>query len=119
MGINADFGRKGEELAVRYLTEIGYTIVARNYRFRKAEIDILAQKGAVLAVVEVKARSSSFITHIEQTVSKKKIALLVEATNAYIAKNDLEVDVRFDIITIRKTKSKYTITHIKDAFYHF
>lgn len=64
MAQHNDLGVKGEELAVEYLINHGYNIVKRNYRYLKAEIDIIAQKGTVLVGVEVKTRTSDFLgTH--------------------------------------------------------
>ncbi|WP_276389291.1 YraN family protein [Eudoraea chungangensis] len=113
------FGSLGEDLAVDFLQSLDYEILERNYRYLKAEIDILARKDDLLVVVEVKARSSGHLKPIAETVSKKKIALLVMATDNYIVLKHLEVEVRFDIITIEKTQTTYKMEHIKDAFYYF
>ncbi|MEA1784497.1 YraN family protein [Arenibacter sp. GZD96] len=119
MGKHNEFGQEGEQRAVDFLIEKGYRIKHRNYRYQKAEIDIIAQKGEVLAIVEVKSRSSYFLEHIANTVNAKKIKLVVMAANHYVVQNDLDVDVRFDIITILKQGNRYTLTHVENAFYHF
>ncbi len=116
---NNEFGKKGEALAAAYLVSKGYKIVAKNYRFGKAEIDILARNGKLLIVVEVKSRSSKFIKNIAETVTAKKIKLLRTATNHFVLDKNLDVEVRFDIITILKTTHSYDIEHLEDAFYHF
>ena len=59
MAEHNELGKIGEELAVDFLTEKGYEILETNWTFQKAEVDIIAQKGNVLAIVEVKTRSSS------------------------------------------------------------
>ena len=97
-----ELGKLGEELAVEYLQKEGYTILETNWIFQKAEIDILAQKDNTLAVVEVKTRSSIDFGLPQDFVKPKKIQLLVKAVNAYVTENDLDVDVRFDIIAITK-----------------
>ncbi len=119
MGEHNDIGKKGEQLAVDFLLKNGYKIRCKNYRYLKAEVDIIAEKGTVLAIVEVKTRSSTFIENIADTVTPKKIKLLVLAANQYVIDNDLDVDVRFDIVTIHKKNNRYSIEHLENAFYHF
>ncbi len=119
MQTSSEFGKIGEQLAVNYLKTRGYEIVQRNYRYLKAEVDIIARKEDILAVVEVKSRSSEHLESVAQMVTEKKIKLLVMATDHYVLKNDLEVEVRFDIITILKRGSTYKIEHLENAFYHF
>ncbi|MGB3143782.1 MAG: YraN family protein [Maribacter sp.] len=119
MGKHNEFGKEGEQLAVDFLIKKGYFIRYRNYRYLKAEIDIIAQKGEVLAIVEVRSRSSDFIENIAETVNQKKINLLVMAADHYVVDNDLDVEVRFDVITILKNKSRFELEHIESAFYHF
>ncbi len=112
-------GKLGETMAVNYLKDTGYIIKARNFRYLKAEIDIIAQKENVLAIVEVKARNSSFYEDLSATVSNKKRSLLVLAANHYVMENNLDLEVRFDIITIVIDHGKHTIEHLDNAFYHF
>jgi len=119
MGKHNDLGKKGEQLAVDFLIKNGYKIRYKNYRYLKAEIDIIAQKDEVLAIIEVKTRSSTFIENIADTVTNKKIKLMVMAANNYVIENDLEVEVRFDIITLLNNKGGFDIEHLKNAFYHF
>lgn len=119
MGKHNEFGKEGEKLAVDFLLKNGYKIRYKNYRYLKAEIDIIAQKKDILAIVEVKSRSSEFIQPIAETVTNKKIKLLVMAANHYVNEMDIDVDVRFDIITILKQKNGFKIEHLEDAFYHF
>lgn len=119
MATHNDLGNEGERLAVNYLEKKGYEILERNYRFQKAEVDIIAQFGNVLAVVEVKTRTSADFGNPEDFVKPKKIKLLVKAVDEYVVSNDLDVEVRFDIIAILHDKSTITIKHLEDAFYHF
>ena len=71
-----DLGRRGEELAARYLTTRGYRIVARNWRCQQGEIDIVAERGGVFAVVEVKTRSSTMFGHPLDAITPSKAARL-------------------------------------------
>ena len=119
MAQHNELGKLGEELAVAFLEENGYEILETNWVFQKAEIDIIAQKENVLAVVEVKTRSSIEFGLPQDFVKPKKIQLLVKAVNEYVISNDLEVEVRFDIIAISKEEKDFKLEHIEDAFYHF
>ena len=119
MASHNELGKLGEELAVDFLQQNGYEILETNWTFQKAEIDIIAQKEKVLAIVEVKTRSSIDFGLPQDFVKPKKIQLLVKAVNEYVVSNDLDVDVRFDIIAINKEASDFNIEHIEDAFYYF
>lgn len=121
MAEHNELGKLGEELAVDFLKENGYDILETNWTFQKAEVDIIAQKENILAVVEVKTRSSLDFGSPEDFVKPKKIKLLVKAINEYVISNDFYVEVRFDIIAINvKEKGKnFEIVHLVDAFYYF
>lgn len=119
MGKHNEFGKEGEQIAVDYLIKNGYIIKYKNYRYLQAEVDIIAQKDATLAIVEVRSRSSDFIENIAETVTPKKIKLLVMAANHYVIDNEIDVEVRFDIITILKNKQRFELEHLESAFYHF
>ena len=119
MAEHNELGKLGEELAVEFLQKNGYKILETNYVFQKAEIDIIAKKQNVLAVVEVKTRSSIDFGLPQDFVKPKKIQLLVKAINEYVVSNDLDVEVRFDIIAIHKENGKFNIEHLEDAFFHF
>lgn len=119
MAQHNELGKKGEELAVEFLQKNGYKILDKNWRFKKAEIDIIALKKDVLAVVEVKTRSTSYFGNPQDFVNQKKIQLLVEAINEYVISKDLDVEVRFDIVAIIKNNQDFNIEHLEDAFLHF
>lgn len=119
MATHNDLGALGETLATSYLTEHNYIILAKNWRYLKAEIDIIAIKNNTLAIVEVKTRSTNFFGNPEEFITKSKIKLLVTAANAYVEKNNLDVNVRFDVIAIVKNNKQTCIEHIKEAFLAF
>jgi putative endonuclease len=119
MARHNELGDKGEQLAVDYLLKNSYKIIARNYRFLKAEIDVIAQKEQVLICIEVKTRSSVDFGSPQDFINPKKIKLLVSAMDNFVIENDLDLEVRFDIIAILKQKSVFQIEHLKDAFLHF
>ncbi|WP_299548188.1 YraN family protein [Seonamhaeicola sp.] len=112
-------GNKGEQLAVDFLIKKGYQIVERNYRFDKAEVDIMAQLDDTLAVIEVKTRSTIDFGNPQDFVKPKQIQRLVKAVDHYVTTNSLDVEVRFDIIAVVKEGHQFNIEHLEDAFYHF
>jgi len=120
MAKHNELGILGEVMAVDFLQQHGYQILERNWRYLKAEIDIIAQKEkGILVIVEVKTRSNSFIGNPEEFVTPKKIKLLVKAADQYVILSGLDVEVRFDIIAIVKNSKYERIEHLEDAFYFF
>ena len=119
MAAHNDFGKEGEQDAVNFLIENGHTILECNFRFGHAEIDIISRKDNILHIVEVNTRNSSAYGEPESFVNQQKINLLVKATNYYIEKTDLDLEVQFDIISIVKNNVEFTINYIEDAFYPF
>jgi len=112
-------GKEGEQLAVDFLQKKGYDILEKNYRYLKAEIDIIAKKEDTIVVVEVKTRSTPDFGDPQDFVKPKQIQLLVKGIDHYVVENDLDVEVRFDIVAIIKNKQGTKIEHLEDAFYHF
>jgi len=119
MAQHNELGKKGEQLAVDFLLKNGYTIRDKNWRYQKAEVDIIAEKDGILAVVEVKTRSTIDFGNPQDFVNQKKIKLLVSAIDEYVITKNLDIEVRFDIIAIVKENDKFVIEHLEDAFYHF
>ncbi len=119
MAKHNELGKKGEQLAVDFLLKNNYTIVERNYRFDKAEVDIIAQQKDILAIIEVKTRSTVDFGNPQDFVKPKQIQRLVKAVDEYVTVNDLDVEIRFDIIAIVKQGKDYNIEHLENAFYHF
>ena len=119
MASHNELGKKGEQLAVDFLVENGYKILERNYRFNKAEVDVIAKLGEILAIVEVKTRSTSDFGNPQDFVKPKQIKNLVKAIDEYVTVNNLDVEVRFDIVAILKQDKNFSIEHLKNAFYHF
>ena len=116
MAEHIDFGKQGEEIAVNYLIEKGYEILERNWRNRHMEIDIIAKDGKELVIVEVKTRKSNNYGEPDLAVNKQKQRLLIYAANAYIFRNNLDINTRFDIISIVFNDGEPVIDHIEDAF---
>lgn len=119
MAKHNELGKKGEQLAVDFLLKTGYKIIERNYRFDKAEVDIIAQQKDILAIIEVKTRSTTDFGNPQDFVKPKQIQRLVKAVDEYVTVNALDVEVRFDIIAIVKKGQGFKIEHLENAFYHF
>ena len=119
MAYHNELGKLGEQLATNLLLEKGYEILERNFTFQKAEIDIIAKKENELVIVEVKTRNSAYFGDPQEFVSDSKIKLLVKAANEYVISNNLDVEVRFDIISVIKNKHVEQIEHFENAFFHF
>lgn len=73
MGKHNEFGKHGEQLAVVFLIKNGYIICERNYRYQKAEVDIIAKKGEILVIVKVKSRTKGFVEDLTDVISKKRL----------------------------------------------
>jgi putative endonuclease len=119
MAKHNELGFFGEKTAQNRLTAEGYTVLATNYTYGKAEIDIIAKIGSDLVFVEVKTRSSSHFAFPEAAVSAKKQRLITEAATNYMYENQYEDEFRFDVIAII-TNKKNEITdyqHFIDAFF--
>ena len=118
MAEHNELGILGEEIAVRYLQDRSYAILERNWRSGRLEVDIIARIDDQMVIAEVKTRTDGFLESIGEAVNKKKQNLLIRAANAYIVKKNMDLDVRFDIITvIFEGKTKFQIQHIENAFY--
>lgn len=118
MATHNDIGKQGEQLAKEFLETNNYVILETNYRYKKAEIDIIAVKENILAIIEVKTRTSTHFGEPESFVNNKKIKLILEATNAYITEKDLDLEVSLDIISVVIGKEN-EVNHIPNAYYFF
>lgn len=120
MAQHTEFGKLAEELAADYLTGKGYIIIAKNYRWQKAEIDIIAEFEGKIIIVEVKALATDAFKEPHEAVNKKKIRNLVMAADEFLKENNRVEEVRFDIVSVLPDESgKLQITHIEDAFEAF
>ncbi|MFI3297200.1 MAG: YraN family protein [bacterium] len=118
MAKHNDFGRHSEIMACEYLVKEGYEILATNWRSGHKEIDIIARQDDTVVIVEVKARKMDSIAEPEEAINYKKITNLVRAADTYMNMTNLDLDVRFDIITLLLAPTgEYTLNHIADAFY--
>lgn len=93
-------GMRGEELAARYLRERGYTVLHRNWRCPPWELDLVARRGGVLHIVEVKSRRSRSLTAPEEAMTPAKCKALYRAACRYVEAFGLDVDTQFDLIAV-------------------
>ncbi len=106
-------GRQSEDWAVDYLQQLGWTIVARNFRGRRGEIDVVARHGQVLVFVEIKG---SLRQPRVEAVLPRQIHRVRGAAEEFLVRNrlSLDSDMRFDALFV--WGPPYQITHLQDAF---
>ena len=116
MAAHNDTGKWGEDLAVAYLEKKGYTIVERDWKSGRRDIDIIALDDDVVVFVEVKTRRNRLYGEPEESVDYHKLQNLQQAINHYIKFRHIRQEVRFDIISIVGTVEKDPdIQHIQDV----
>ncbi len=116
MADHNDLGKLGEDLAAKYMLNAGYKILNRNWIYQKKELDIVATDGKCLVIVEVKSRSTDYFEHPSDAITLSKIKFLCRATQGYVDLKDINMEVRFDVISVIKRNGKFVIEHIEDAF---
>ena len=110
-------GKLGESLAVEELERRGYAIVARRYRTRHGEIDIVAEDGDTLVFVEVKARASGEFGFAVEGVTRWKQLQLASMAAEYLARKDItDRPCRFDVVAIDDAETCPVLTVFPDAF---
>lgn len=110
-------GLDGEELAANYLEKKGYSILFRNWSFLHKEIDIIAEFNNELIIIEVKTRTAGYLISPLEAVNLRKQRFIIQAANLFIQKHNVNLEVRFDIVTVIFTKYNFEIEHIENAFY--
>ena len=115
-----ELGNWGEFVAANFLRNSGYDIVARNYRTRLGEIDIIAHNAEVTAFVEVKLRKDDRFAKALESVTRSKQAKIIAAAKAWLTENEDTPQPRFDVIEVYAPQGDKTeflkINHIKNAF---
>lgn len=120
MSIRSERGAFGEEQTALYLKSLGYSILARNYRIKGGEIDIIAENGGVIAIVEVKTRKFGSLTEGAAAVTKKKQSRIIKAACSYLSEVGTDKEIRFDVaevvITTENNPRLLEIKYYKNAF---
>lgn len=113
-----DLGKSGEEIALHYLEDKKYKIIARGFRLFRGEIDIIAFDRKTLVFVEVKTRKSRDFGLPEESVTPSKQRQIRKIAQGFLAKNNFQyVECRFDVISLSFNENKgYSVRHIKNAF---
>lgn len=110
-------GNWAEEKAAQFLIKKNYVILERNWRFKKYEVDIIASEGNSIVFIEVKSRGTDAFGNPELAVTKKKQKFLVTAADQYIRAKNIELESRFDIVSILVINNNITVKHLEGAFY--
>lgn len=110
-------GIKGEEIALNVIKKLGHKVIATNWRKYKHEIDIISKDKDILVITEVKTRSTTIFGNPEDAITTKKQQQLIEGANIYLEENEIDLECRFDVISIILNDKVTEIRHIKDAFY--
>ncbi len=118
MAEHNELGAQGEHAAVNFLQNNGHTVLARNFKHGKAEIDIISSEDQLTIFTEVKTRSTDYFGYPEEAVDKKKRKKIRRAAEEYMYQNRLDTGMRFDIVSITNVNGKLKIYHIKDAFFN-
>jgi len=121
MADHNEFGIEAEVRAAKFLEEKNYKILKRNWRYLKAEIDIIAEdlNQNQIVIVEVKARKKNPLVEPEIAVKKTKRKLLIMAADAFLSENEIDLETRFDIMSLYKSKSGWEIHHMENAFFAY
>lgn len=111
-------GEKGEQLARAYLQRQDYDILASNWRYGRAEVDIIARQNNVLVFVEVKTRSRGHWGQPEDWITPHKVKMLEQAAIGYLYLTGHEWEFRFDVIAVVIRSSRTAgLCHYPDAFF--
>lgn len=111
-------GQEGERIAENYLRDKGYQILARNYRSKLGEIDLVVQKNRIVIFVEVKTRGSAACGAPEEAVDGRKIRKLYQVASCFLKESRLEDrDVQFDVLSvfISAPGKEPCVTHFEKA----
>lgn len=118
MARHNEIGKIGEQIAKDYCLENGYEFLEQNWRYGRAEIDLIIKDGPILVFVEVKTRSSIHFGQPEEFVTTTKEQLITGAATAYMDQIGHEWEIRFDVIAIHfRNEQSYSLKHIEDAFF--
>ncbi len=114
---NIELGQKGEQAALDYLAEKGYSVVARNWHCPGGEVDLILRTGRTLVFAEVRTRSPGALVHPFETITAPKQRRVARAAEAYLRRHDLhETEVRFDALAVTFENDQPVVEHLEQAF---
>ena len=111
-----ELGPWGEEKATSYLLKKGFVLVDRNIRFKRYEVDIIMKKNNLLVIVEVKTRNTAEIGEPWRAVTRGKQEQIIKVADNYVQANQIDKDVRFDVVSIVHNSLRTNIEHLEGAF---
>lgn len=118
MAEHNDKGKLAEVYACDYLRKNNFFILERNWRWKKAEIDIIAHKDNMIVFAEVKFRTSGLFGAPEEFVTDKKMTFVIQAANRYMEEKEINKEMRFDILSVTEdARLGLKINHFEDAFW--
>lgn len=117
MAESHNLGKQGEDLAAEHLKGLGYSIIRRNWKSGRNEIDIIAENKDYVVFVEVKTRSENFHVDPRDAVNREKQRSMIFCADNYIKRNNVAKECRFDVVTVIMSEGSHKIDHIEDAFY--
>ena len=116
MALHNELGKKGEQLAEEYLTGLGYTILVRNWRHGRYEIDLVTAKDGVLHFIEVKTRSNAAFGQPEEAVDRKKLRQMIFAGAQFHERCPQWKRIQFDVLSISCINNEITYFLIEDVY---
>lgn len=114
-----ELGMLGEKMALHFLQKKNYTIHTCNYRYKKNEVDIIAENEGKLIVIEVKTRETAEIGEPYKAVTRSKQRQIINVANHYIIENSIDLETQFDVVSIVHNSYRTKIEHIENAFFPY
>ncbi len=118
MAQHNELGKQGEQVAYHFLLQKGYTILERNWRTGRAEIDLIAKIDEVMVFVEIKTRSDNYFGEPESAITQQKMDLMTHAAGFYMEEVGHDWEFRFDVISVIIRNENTYVTHFEDAFWN-
>lgn len=113
----SELSKAAEGFVCDWLTENNWVILARNFRIRRAEIDIIAEKSGVLSFIEVKFAADNSATMPLEKIDAEKQSRIILAAGAYISLHTVESEIRFDVAVVAGSMDDFRMdTYLEDAF---
>lgn len=116
MALHNELGRKGEQLAEKYLSKLGYTIMFRNWRHLRYEIDVIAEKNGVIHFIEVKTRRTASFGLPEEAVNRNKLRSIIDAGESFQQLHPHCKRIQFDVLSISIINNKAKYFLIQDVY---
>jgi putative endonuclease len=113
-----EIGMRGEYIARRYLEQHGFHVLESNWRYKRAEIDLIVKEGDTLVFVEVKTSASTSAAAPDGMVDSDKEAMITGAAHVYMERIGHDWEIRFDVVAVwLRDPNEPAIRHIRDAFF--